>query len=78
MSLPIVITKGISDDSDIIEKEDIGYVLQEQSISEYTNACKKIDKLNSTKEKTTLKIRNVALKYRNFDVANKVYEKLYS
>ena len=76
MSLPIIITKDISDDSGIIEKEGIGYVLQELTEREYINACKTIATLLQ-KEETAIKVRNIAIKYRNFDIANKVYKKIY-
>ena len=43
MGLPVIITKNISDDSDIIEKENIGYVLKDLTKQEYKNAIRKID-----------------------------------
>lgn len=77
MGLPVIITKEIADDSDIIEKEDIGYVLKDLSTAEYQNACKKIDSLINQKDINT-KIRNVAIQYRSFDIANNIYEKIYN
>jgi hypothetical protein len=78
MSLPIVITKDISDDSDIIKNNDIGYVLENLTNEEYINACKKIDTLILNKKEISTKIRNIHFKYRNFNIANNIYSKIYS
>jgi len=78
IGLPVIITKDISDDSDIIEKEDIGYVLKELTPNEYKNAIKKID--NLLKEDQIIlkqKIRTVAVKYRSFNIAEKIYNNIY-
>lgn len=77
MSLPIIITKNISDDSEIIDKNNIGYVLNELNDSEYIKACKKIDLLISNKEETEKKVRNIAETYRNFEIALNIYKKIY-
>ena len=78
MGLPVVITKEISDDSEIIEKEDIGYVLKELNQIEYKNAIVKVDKLLKQEPKTLKdKIRNIAVKYRSFTIAKKVYNEIY-
>lgn len=79
LGLPVVITKNISDDSDIIQHHDIGYVLQNLSREEYENAVKKINSLLQNCEKLALrnKIRAVAEKYRSFDIAEKVYTEVY-
>ena len=78
MSLPVIITKNISDDSDIIENNDIGYVLKDLTDKEYLNACKKIDSLITNKKEIKNKIRNIAVKYRNFNIASNIYKKIYS
>lgn len=76
MGLPVVITKNISDDSDIIEKESAGYVLQSLTIQEYRNACEKIEHLiNDTNN--IEKIKKIAFRYRNFEIAKKVYHSIY-
>jgi len=78
MGLPVVITQGISDDSEIIEKEGIGYVLQELTNKEYLNACKEIDTLvKKDKEKLRQKITSVANRYRNFTIAEYIYKEIY-
>jgi glycosyltransferase involved in cell wall biosynthesis len=79
MGLPIVITKGISDDSDIIEKEDIGYVLKDLTNDEYVNACCKIDVLiNGDKVVLNKKITGIAKRYRSYTIAEKIYKEIYS
>jgi glycosyltransferase involved in cell wall biosynthesis len=79
MGLPVVITKDISDDSDIIEKYNIGAVLPELSEEAYQNAIQKIDFLLQTAEKENLcaKIRAIAEKYRSFEIAEKIYRQIY-
>jgi len=78
MGLPVVITKEISDDSEIIEEENIGAVLNELNEKEYLIAIKKIDSLLKT-NRTELKnkIRKIAEKYRSFAIAEKVYSQIY-
>jgi hypothetical protein len=77
MGLPIIITKDISDDSEIIDKNNFGYVLQQLSQHEYSNACKKIDSLLKDEELKN-KIVNYALSYRNFGIAENVYARIYN
>jgi len=77
--LPVVITANISDDSDIIEKNDIGYVLKELNQNEYIKAVKKIDLLlGADRAFLKQKIRNVAKTYRSFKIAERLYEKIYT
>lgn len=76
MGLPVVIPQGISDDSQIILENDIGAVLNAFSVEEYKKACKKIEHLMH-KEDTSQRIREVAIKHRDFGVAKKVYEEVY-
>lgn len=79
MGLPVVITKNISDDSNIIETENIGYVLKELNSKEYNNACEKINELISTnKIELNNRIRLVAKKYRSFEIAESIYNEIYS
>ena len=79
MGLPIVITKNISDDSEIIQKENIGYVLQDLSEKEYVNACENIDTLiKMDKKKLTQKIISVAKKYRSYEIADLIYSRIYN
>ena len=78
LGLPVVITQDISDDSSIIEREDIGAVLKTFDKKGYKIACQKINNLlDSDRELLRIKIRHLANKYRNFDVADKVYSQIY-
>ncbi len=76
MGLPVVITKNISTDSQLISENNIGYVLQDLSTVEYMNAVKKIDEL--LKDKTLgEKIRKIAEKERNYAIARNIYTAIY-
>lgn len=79
LGLPVVITKDISDDSDIIKKYKIGSVLEELNDDAYLKAIKEIDELlkNNTRMELYNKIRPIAEKYRNFSIAEKVYKEIY-
>lgn len=79
LGLPIVITQNISDDSDIIEKNKIGAVLESFDKEAYLKAIKTIDALlkNNTRAELYDKIRPIAEKYRNFEIAEKVYSEIY-
>jgi glycosyltransferase involved in cell wall biosynthesis len=79
MGLPVVITSGISDDSDIIQENNAGYVLKNLTTDEYKYAIQKIDSL--LKEDTghvKKRITGLAHKYRNFEIARKVYQSIYN
>jgi glycosyltransferase involved in cell wall biosynthesis len=76
MGLPVVIPKNISDDSQIISKYEIGYVLDDMNTAEYQKALKCIDKLLHLEDMRS-KIRSVAVKYRDFNVADEIYRKIY-
>jgi glycosyltransferase involved in cell wall biosynthesis len=71
--LPVVITKDISMDSDIIEDENIGYVLKGLNTTEYEKACVKINALIKDHELRN-KIKRVASMQRGFDLAEKAYK----
>ena len=79
MGLPIVITKNISDDSDIIKNNKIGSVLEELNNKAYLKAIKEIDELlsNNSREELYQKIRPIAEKYRNYSLADEIYSKIY-
>lgn len=77
MGLPVVITKNISVDSDLIEEHNIGYVLNDLTAQEYLHAVTKIDELLRDTQ-IQLKIRAVAEKYRNFAIAENIYSTIYA
>ncbi len=76
MGLPVVITKNISTDSELIEKNNCGYVLKELTHSEYKNAIEKINVLLNEKNHKS-KIRELAETQRNFNLAQAVYSQIY-
>ncbi len=78
MGLPVIITKNISDDSDIIKEQNIGYVLDSLTTEEYMNACKTIEKLNKNTEELRTKVRAIAENKRSFEIANQIYQEIYS
>lgn len=77
MGLPVVITKNISSDSQLIATENIGYVLNDLSIGEYLQAVKKISVLLEDKS-LAAKIRAIAERERNYTMAETIYRKIYA
>lgn len=79
LGLPVVITKDISDDSEIIKNNKIGSVLEELNEVSYLKAIKEIDEIlsNNSREEIYQKIRPIAEKYRNFEIAKKIYKEIY-
>ena len=77
--LPTVITKNISEDSEIIEKEKIGHVLQNLTSEAYLNAIQAIDRLLTHDDRASIRsqVKEVAQKYRSFTIAQKVYQQVY-
>lgn len=78
MGLPVVIPENISDDSDIIMSNDIGYVVTRWDRPNIKEAVGYIDRfLQRDRSEYFQRIRDVARKYRSFEVANKVYAEVY-
>jgi hypothetical protein len=79
LGLPVVITPNISDDSQIIETEQIGSVLREFTEADYARVVQEIDALLTQTPPAELyqKIRAVAVKYRSFGLAERVYREIY-
>ena len=78
LGLPVIITKNISDDSAIIENENIGAVLQDLNKVEYKKAIDKIEVLLKEGTSLSTRISAVAKKYRRFEIAEDVYHKVYA
>ena len=78
MGLPIVISPEISDDSEIIARENAGVIVNFSDHKEIIQAINKIEEL--LKEKITVKIKNrqIAIRYRSFDIAEKIYQEIYN
>jgi len=78
MGLPVVIPAGISDDSEIIRKEQIGAVLDSLNEEAYATALDTLESLFAEpKDQLQKRIRDVAIKYRNFSIAEDVYRRVY-
>ena len=79
LGLPVIICPNISDDSEIIEHNGIGSILQGFSNSDYKQSIREIDELLTTNSREALqrKIRQVALTYRSFSIAEKIYQSIY-
>jgi len=79
MGLPVAISPNISDDSDIIEKEKIGVVVDFRDRIGRNEAVKRIGHLLDVARKDELsnRIQKVAEKYRSFEIAKKIYAEVY-
>jgi glycosyltransferase involved in cell wall biosynthesis len=76
LGLPIVIPDHISDDSEIVRKNKIGVVLDKLDSNEYRRAVQEIDNLIKQKG-LDKKIRSIGKRYRSFDIAETVYQRVY-
>jgi glycosyltransferase involved in cell wall biosynthesis len=77
MGIPVVITKNISEDSRLIEENDIGYVLKELTDEEYLQAVEKIAALLLVPG-LDKKIRKIAEIHRNYSIAESIYSSIYA
>ncbi len=78
MGLPVVISPGISDDSDIIENENTGVVVDFSDKTELAASIDKIEDLLKRKAELKEKIRQIAVRYRSFEIAKKIYKEIYN
>jgi hypothetical protein len=80
MGLPVVISPNISDDSDIIDKEKIGVVVDYSDRIGRNEAVKCISLLleDSRKNEVKSRILRVAEKYRSFEIAKRIYVVIYN
>jgi len=78
LGLPVVIPHGVSDDAAIIEDNKIGAVLHQLNNEAYMTGVKQIEKLIlSSKKERVQSIREIAKRYRGFEIAEVVYRKIY-
>lgn len=79
LGLPVIITKDIADDSDLISRSNAGYVLATLEKEEYVKSIRYMDDLLSknTLEEIYRHIRPLAEDLRNFTVAGAVYASIY-
>jgi glycosyltransferase involved in cell wall biosynthesis len=78
MGLPVVIPDGISDDSEIIRTEKAGVVLRQLNEEAYRSALTELDNLLcEPRTEMRKRIHALAVKHRNFSIAEEVYESIY-
>lgn len=76
--LPVVITRDISIDSELIATNNCGAVLQEMSEQECRKAIEKIDGLlKGDQQALKERCRSLAVTHRNFIIAEEIYRKIY-
>lgn len=75
VGLPVIIPNDISVDADIIKEHHIGYVLKDLSYAEMKQSVITIEKIIAAEHKH--KIRNIAERHRNFNIASDIYHKIY-
>jgi len=78
MGLPVVITKGISDDSQLIEESQAGVVIQDLSYDGLTAAANAIKSLLSSRVDYQERCRELADKHRNINHQIPIYATIYS
>lgn len=76
VGLPIIISKNIGDDSDLIHNNNLGYVLQAYNEIEFNNAFLKINELIEDQE-LNKRIQTSILPLRKKYVAEEIYCKIY-
>ncbi len=77
MGLPIIITKDISDDSDIIKTNHFGYVLNNFSEKEIKESINTIENMLIGKDVLAKGIIAYAKKNKNYEKARTTYNSLY-
>ena len=76
MGLPLVITKDISDDSDLIERYKVGFVLRELILSDYQRAVNFLS--NNLSATVKNRVLEVAAREKSFDKVALLYRNVYS
>lgn len=79
LGLPVVITKDISDDSEIIRKYGVGSVIELLEKASYERSVREIYDILTQSNRAELyqKIRNIAIEFRSFKIAEDIYKKIY-
>jgi glycosyltransferase involved in cell wall biosynthesis len=79
MGLPIIIPPDISDDSDLIAKENIGVIWEDFSLQGCKTAIENMHELLNSRDIAVIKkkIRNIAIEKRSFNNAKEIYNSLY-
>ncbi len=77
LGLPVVITEGISTDSKIIEENNAGFVLRDFTASVYERALVRISAILDEPGHQE-RIRELAVRYRNINMAEDIYRAIYA
>lgn len=78
MGLPVVIPPDISDDSAIIKRERLGAVWETLDSSGYRKSLEELELLLSIpRPELQQRVRQLAIRYRSFSIADKVYASVY-
>jgi glycosyltransferase involved in cell wall biosynthesis len=79
MGLPVIIATNISEDSEIIASSNTGVVRKDLSVAELEKSILQMDALLKTNAggALSLKIHELAVKHRNYKIAEEVYKKIY-
>jgi glycosyltransferase involved in cell wall biosynthesis len=75
--LPVVITKGISDDSSIIADNKIGSVICQLNKEGYENAIMQMNELLREGEALRSRVQETAKRFRHFAIAEEIYSGIY-
>lgn len=78
MGLPVVISPRISDDSEIIENENTGIVVDFSDGNALSGSFGKLETFINDKVALKEKIRQIAIRYRSFELAKKIYKEIYN
>lgn len=79
MGLPVIISPGVSDDSEIIDGHHIGVVVNLQQTALLPEAVRQMNELliSNSRESLQRRIFEVARTYRSFSIAEKIYPQIY-
>jgi glycosyltransferase involved in cell wall biosynthesis len=78
LGLPVAITPHISDDSDIILQEHAGVIFEPNKASSIQQAVEQLDVILAEPTDSRIRrIRAIAERYRNFEIARAIYWELY-
>jgi len=78
MGLPVIISPRISDDSEIIEKENTGIVVDFSDSDALSRSIDKLEAIIKDKDALKEKIRQIAIRYRSFELAKRIYKEIYN
>jgi glycosyltransferase involved in cell wall biosynthesis len=77
MGLPVIISPNISDDSGIIESENIGIVMDFADQHQFSHALSRLEQLLKSKNDLTKRIRCTGERYRSYSIAENIYRIIY-